>query len=62
MRATFRTIDLVEVFKRELQSRRKGLDPSTELAFTERRKFVEERLNHRWVKDYHRKLEDKPGK
>jgi hypothetical protein len=61
MRATLRTVDLVEVFKRELQPRCELLDTSAELAFCERREFVEERLNHCWVEDNHRNLEGKPG-
>jgi hypothetical protein len=62
MRATLRTVDLVEVFQWELELRCERLDTSTELAFWERRKFVEKRLNYCWVKDNHRKLKDKPGK
>jgi hypothetical protein len=61
MRATLRSVDLIEVFKRELQLGRERLDPSTELAFSERREFVEKRLDYCWVEDNHRKLEDKPG-
>ena len=49
------------MFKRELQLRRERLDPSTEFAFSERREFVEKRLDYCWVEDDHRKLEDKPG-
>jgi hypothetical protein len=61
MRATLRTVDLIKVFKREFQLRRERLDPSTELAFSERREFVEKRLDYCWIEDNHRKLEDKPG-
>ena len=53
MRATLRTVDLVEVFQWELELRCERLDTSTELAFWERRKFVEKRLNYCWVKDNH---------
>ena len=61
MRATLRTVDLIEVFKRELQPRRELLDTSAELAFWEGREFVEERLYYCWIEDNHRDLEDNPG-
>ncbi len=61
MRTTLRTVDLVEMFKRELQLRREQLDTSAELAFWERREFVEERLNYCWVENNHRNLEENPG-
>jgi hypothetical protein len=60
MRATLRSVNLVEVFKRKLQPRRELLDARAELAFWERREFVEERLNYCWVEDNHRDLEGKP--
>ena len=60
VRTTLRTVDLVEVFKRELQPRRELLDTCAELAFWKRREFVEKRLNYCWVEDNHRNLEDKP--
>jgi hypothetical protein len=62
MGASLRAIDLVKVLERELELRRERLDASPEVAFWERREFVEEGLDNSWVKDYHRKLEDKPGK
>ncbi len=62
MRTSLRTVDLVKVLERELELRRERLDASPELALWERREFVEEGLDDSWIKDYHRKLEDKPGK
>lgn len=62
VRATLRTVDLVEVFKRELELRCKSLDTSAELAFWEWREFVKQRLNYRWVEDNHQKLEDNADK
>ena len=61
MGASLRAVDLVKVLERELELRRERLDASPEIAFRERRQFVEEGLDNSWVKDYHRKLEDKPG-
>ena len=62
MGTPLRAVDLVKVLERELELRCERLNASPELALWERRQFVEEGLDDGWIKDYHRKLEDKPGK
>ena len=62
MGTSFRAVDLVKVLERELELGCERLDARSELALWERRQFVEEGLDDGWIKDYHRKLEDKPGK
>ena len=50
------------MLERELELGRERLDASPEFPIWERREFVEEGLDDSWIKDYHRKLEGKPGK
>jgi len=59
MRTSLRAVDLVKVLKRELELGCEDLDASPEFAMWEGREFVEEGLDDSWIKDYHRKLEDK---
>ena len=62
MGTSLRAVDLVKVLERERELGRERLDASPEFAIWERREFVEEGLDDSWIKDYHRKLEGKPGK
>jgi hypothetical protein len=62
MGTSLRAVDLVKVLERKFELRCERLNASPELALWERRQFVEEGLDDSWIKDYHRKLEDKPEK
>ena len=58
MRATLRTINLVEVLEGELKPGRQGLDPRTKFALLQGRKLVEEGLDNGRIDYNHRELED----
>ena len=62
MGTSLRAVDLVKVLKRELELGRERFDASPDFAMWEGREFIEEGLYDSWIKDYHRKLEDKTGK
>ena len=61
MRATLGAVDLIQMLQGELELCRKRFSPRAQLAFSEGREFVEERLNHSWVYDNHYDLECQPG-
>lgn len=62
MGASLRAVDLIKVLKRELKLGCERFDASLDFAMWEGREFIEEGLDDGWIKDYHRKLEDKTGK
>jgi len=60
MRAAFRAIDFIEVLQGELEFSSQSLSAGAQLARTERRELVKQRLDHGWVEDDHGHLEGQP--